>query len=53
MRWETTEAMLESAKKFAAYEDDLAVKSAGESSYFRHKGMADLLRVMSEKIKSK
>jgi hypothetical protein len=53
MKWETTKAMLESAKKFAEVNDDLAVKTTEDDIYwYRHyRGLADLLRAMNEKIK--
>jgi hypothetical protein len=61
MKWETTEAMLESAKVFAEAQEDLAVKSDRidgwpstiytEKGYQFYKDTADLLRLMSEKIK--
>ncbi len=51
MKWGTAKEMLESAKKFAAIEDDLAVKAEEYNDYQWHKGIANLLRAMSEEVK--
>jgi hypothetical protein len=50
MKWETTDAMLESAKKYAADFDDKAVKSEEYDLYGYNQGLADLLRAMSKEI---
>jgi hypothetical protein len=51
MKPETVEDMLEYARKFADAADDKAVKSDEDNDYWYHKGVANLLRVMGEKIK--
>jgi hypothetical protein len=51
MRWGTVDALLESAKKYAAIEEDLAVKSYKDHVYWHHKVVADLIKAMAEVIK--
>jgi hypothetical protein len=50
MKWETVDSLLESAKKYAAIEEDLAVKSYKDHVYWHHKVIVDLLRAMSKVI---
>ena len=50
MRWETVDALLESAKKYAAIEEDMAVKSYKDNVYWHHKVIVDLIRTMSRLI---
>jgi hypothetical protein len=50
MKWKTVDALLESAKKYAAIEEDLAVKSYKDHVYWHHKVIVDLIRTMSSLI---